>query len=108
MNPSSPSFRVNDSGHSYAIANAENGTQPLLFIRKKPAADGSGALITAQDGTTTEAVIEVLIDRLEYLNTLVPSEYNDAALDHLTNALAALEERQSDRQTRGVEGTNAE
>lgn len=103
-------YSVNDPGHSYVLPNVDNGTQPLLFIRKKPTTEGKGntPLMTAQDGTTTEAVIEVLIDRLEYLNTIMASEHNRSAIEHLQSAKSALENRTDDRKERGVEGTYAE
>lgn len=102
-----PLFSVNDPGHSYALANMEKGTQPLVFIRKK-VTTGSTTLVTANDGTTNEAVLAMLIDRLEWLNAQMPSDHNEEALTHIEAALECLHARTDDRKKRGVEGTSAE
>lgn len=101
-----PLFSVNDPGHNYVLNNVENGTQALLFIRKAPDADGK--LVTGTDGTTTEAVLAVLLDRLQFLNELLPSDHNDEVMSHIEQALAHLGARTNDRKERGVEGTSAE
>lgn len=60
-----------------------------------------------RNGTTIEAVIQVLIERLAgfqlgpFANT-----YNQEAINHLAYAKQALERRTKDRQARGVEGRN--
>lgn len=61
-----------------------------------------------KSGTTTEAVLEVLIDRLKYLNAIMPSIYNEDAIDYLRHALQCLNDRTEDRVARDVEGTDRE
>lgn len=58
------------------------------------------------NGVTNEHMLAILKHRLNYLNKLVPSPYNDEALYHVTKALAILETRTADRKRRQVEGTN--
>lgn len=91
-------------GHVYTIGNDGRGTQELRFVRKAMAEDGE--LKVVEDGTTTEAVIEVLIDRLAFLDNQLESDFNKRAIQSLTDARTALEERTADREKREVEGTD--
>lgn len=63
-----------------------------------------------ENGTTNEAVIQLLIDRIDSLNTMEKSRYhcieNDLALDMLREAKYQLEQRTRSRVARGVEGTH--
>lgn len=100
-------FTVVEEGHVYALHAVEMGAdsaQRLVFI-KKEVDDATNTLTTVHDGTTNEAVIEVLIDRLRFLDAKMPSEHNQVAIDRLHDALRALNLRTVDRQARGVEGT---
>ena len=59
------------------------------------------------NGVTHEALIAVLIDRLEcYQQSQFKCEQNELAMQHLQHALTALEIRTNSRIKRGVEGTN--
>ena len=78
--------------------------------------DGSGIRIGFQNGPIAEAgvngithevLLAILIDRLEgFQDGEFANHYNQAALDHLKAALAALLERTQERMRRGVEGTH--
>lgn len=60
------------------------------------------------NGITHEALLAILIDRLEHFQAgPYANDYNAAALDHLRSAQGALFARTKERMTRGVEGTNA-
>lgn len=96
---------VKDQGHTYELANLDGGFQTLQFIRKDNA-DENGKLITMINGTTNEEVFAVLIDRIEFLNGKMYSEYNDEALKGLKSALSALEARTAHRVSNGIEGTD--
>lgn len=91
-------------GHEYEANNIESGSQNIKFIEKEAQADGS--LKTIQDGTTNEALIEILIDRLIFLNETMQSKYNENAIDALREALVQLKARTVDRINRGVENTH--
>ena len=94
-------------GHTYELENLENKSeegQILQFINKKPAEVGSSEMVTVSDGTTNEDVIEVLIDRLNYLNGLFPCRENSLAITKLEEALFWLNARTRNRDKRGVEG----
>src|SRR3990167_7752109 len=96
-------MKVIVSGHEYEVLNAD-GTRVigvLQFLQKK-----KGKLV--KDGTTTEQVIKILIDRIEFLQEKVPCDENTAAITALQTALTALEERTADRIERGVEGKDEE
>lgn len=94
-------------GHEYELLNHKGDRVGgrLQFVEKKK--DGA-ELKLVKDGTTTEEVISVLIDRLEFLNKVVPCTENEAALVSLRGALKALEQRSEDREKRGVEGSDEE
>ncbi len=95
---------IQDAWHAAAVAVLEyTKRNPLLSFQNGPInADGNGV-----NGITHEALLAVLIDRLEafqagqYANT-----YNEDALDHLCSAKLALQTRTKDRMARGVEGTH--
>jgi hypothetical protein len=101
-------MKVLTPGHLYELANFEQPEQPgqrLQFIEKIPKADGApGELVTVNDGTTNEEVIRVLLNRCESLYAKFPSLETKTALDHLRQALYALQSRTYDRLQRGVEG----
>lgn len=102
-------IRVVSPGHKYDLLNLENPVrseaQRILFIRKEKSSDGSGKLITVHNGTTNEAVIEMLVDRLTHLNEKLESPHNAKAIEHLEAALVELNTRTKKREKAGVEGT---
>jgi hypothetical protein len=79
-----------------------NFTAPAMVTLKfqnGPAAEGV-------NGITHEALLAILIDRLEGFQNGPFSHYdNEMALNHLKDATAALARRTRDRIARGVEGT---
>lgn len=98
---------VIDPGHEYEAANLGGGSQVIKFIKKQPKEGGEeGELETVHDGTTTEAVIEIVIHRLKTLNERLQDDHTVQAVEHLAAAYAALERRNADRAARGVKGTN--
>lgn len=103
--------RSKSPGHKYELLNMEDphrtDPQEVLFIRKEPVEDGSEELRTVHNGTTNEAVLEMMIDRLEYLNKKLPSKNNQKAIKHLRSALKELNKRTVAREEAGVEGTHA-
>jgi hypothetical protein len=100
-------FNAVDAGHTYELAHHEgDGVELVHFIKKAPIDEGE--LETVQDGTTNEAIISMLIDRLQFLNEKMHSPKNDEAIKHLHLAFEALSARTADREERGVEGTQHE
>ncbi len=99
-------MKVLTEGHTYEVSNFEGTTpgQRIQFIHKAPIEPGSTELETISDGTTNEEIIEVLINRLQFLNTKFPCRENSVALTKLDEALLWLNKRTSDRIKRGVEG----
>ncbi len=63
-------------------------------------------LVTVEDGTTNEEVLEVLIDRMNFLQSKFPCRENAVVITHLETALMWLEKRTKDRIKRNVEGKN--
>lgn len=98
-------FSVIESGHAYQLHNIEgNEVQKIQFIQKED--DGSGNLVTVKNGTTNEAMLQVLLDRLEFLYGKLPDPYTRKAIDLIDTALATLEARTAYRKEHNVEGTN--
>lgn len=94
-------------GHTYELPNFENPDQPgqtLQFIDKEPKEEGSTELVTVSDGTTNEAVLEVLIDRMQFLQSKFPCRENAIVITKLEESLMWLNKRTADRQQRNVEG----
>ncbi len=108
-------MKVLTEGHKYELENFENKEakgQVLQFIEKSTDPSGVGmggdgkTLYTMNDGTTNEELIEVLINRLQYLNGKFPCRENSVALTKLDEALLWLNKRTNDRIKRNVEGKN--
>ena len=111
-------MKVLRKGHRYELENFENKdelqNQVIQFIEKeastlKNESDTTFAatqLVTVNDGTTNEEVLEVLIDRLTYLSEKLPSRETSIAITKLQEALMWLNKRTQDRLKRGVEGTH--
>lgn len=93
-------------GHSYALKDFDTGEhiQEIDFIKKKLVPDGDTEMYTVKAGTTNEEVLEVLINRTEYLNKKFPDKWNNQAILHLKMALEAFETRTKERVKRNVEG----
>lgn len=85
---------VIDPGHYYKLKDAN---QTIRFMKKT-----GGELV--YEGTTNEELIEVLINRIDWLNKQFPCFENVRALAYLGGALNALNERTSNRVKQGVEG----
>lgn len=88
-------------GHTYELENFENKSNPgqiLQFIHKEPIEEGSTTLKTVADGTTNEELLEVLINRMQYLQSKFPCRENAIVITHLEEGLMWLEKRTRDRQ----------
>jgi len=91
-------------GHRYELDNFEGkGSQVLQFIHKETNEEGD--FVTIEEGTTNEEVLEVLINRIEYLNNKMWCRENELARVHLEEALRWLHRRTKARVEAGVEGT---
>jgi len=53
-------------------------------------------------GFITETLIQLLVDHLESVNQIVPSDHTTAMIAHLRTALEISDERIKDREKRGV------
>lgn len=112
-------MKVLREGHTYVCKNfeSENG-QTIQFIEKYQVKDypedlkegrtfslnESTDLITANDGTTNEEILEMLIDRMNYLQTKFPCRENALVITKLEESLMWLNKRTQDRIKRNVEG----
>lgn len=93
-----------EKGHKYGLNNFEGEFfQEIQFIEKAEMPGGS--LSTVKNGTTNEEVIMVLIDRMQFLNSKLPSRESSLAITKLEEALMWLNKRTENRKERGVEGT---
>lgn len=93
-------------GHRYILANFEHPEtcQTIQFIQKEPTGDGYGTLSTVSDGTTNEEVLEMLIDRMAYLQNKFACRENAIVITKLEECLMWLNKRTADRVKRNVEG----
>lgn len=92
-------MRVVDEGHTYLLDNlGSEGHQVLKFCKR----DSSTVKHeTHQEGTNTQEVLRALIDRTDYLNSLIPCEETQDASWHLRRALEAYEARALRRKLQG-------
>lgn len=100
-------MKVLVEGHKYELSNFENKDnqgQTLQFIQKEPVSEGSTELKTVSDGTTNEELLEVLLNRMNYLQSKFPCRENAIAITKLDEALLWLNKRTADRVKRNVEG----
>lgn len=93
-------------GHEYELHNVEGGTQTLQFISKGPLSETDPTLVTLANGTTNEEVLDALIDRMQFLDGVVPCDANKSIITCLEEARTLIEQRTAERKERGVEGTN--
>ena len=98
-------FEKTEGFISTGICDRWNG-QVIQFIEKAPVEEGSSELKTINNGTTNEEVIEMLINRITFLNNKFPSRENSIVITKLEEVLMWLEKRTKDRLKRGVEGKN--
>lgn len=89
-------MKVTETGHVYELANRSVETdkphtsaQELVFVNKEPGAE--------HNGTTTQEVIRVLIDRTRHCNNCLPHPNNERVIYHLRMALALHEARAIER-----------
>lgn len=94
-------------GHTYDLKAFDNqeSVQRIQFIHKEND-EKENKLVTVKDGTTNEAVIEMLIDRLEFLNNKLPSRETSLAITKLEECLMWLDVRTKKRIAAGVKGTH--
>lgn len=100
-------MKVLREAHRYELANFEKKDEPgqvLQFIEKVTESEGSTVLVTLNDGTTNEDVLEMLIDRISALQAKFPCKENACCITHLQEGLMWLEKRTRDRIKRQVEG----
>lgn len=101
-------MKVLREGHTYVCKNfeSENG-QTIQFIEKeviKKEDEKEGILTTINDGTTNEEILEMLIDRMNYLQSKFPCRENALVITKLEESLMWLNKRTQDRIKRNVEG----
>lgn len=89
------------ANHVYEISGFDN-EGPMTIGFQNGAIKEAGV-----NGVTHEALLAILVDRLEAFQAgPYANDYNAAALDHLRSAQGALQDRTRERMARGVEGTH--
>jgi len=84
-------MKILDEGHRYKVKNKKTGVQKITFFKDKKI-NGEG-----YDGTISQELIRVLIDRTIFLNEQRFHRFNDEIIFHLRKALALYEMRHLDR-----------
>lgn len=100
-------MKVKVEGYQYELSNFEDKDSPgqvLQFIHKEPKTEGSPELTTVTDGTTNEELLEVLINRMYFLQSKFPCRENAIVITKLEESLMWLNKRINDRKVRGIEG----
>lgn len=100
-------MKVKVAGHTYEMSNFENKDsvgQTIQFIHKESKVENPSELTTISDGTTNEEVLEVLIDRMNFLQSKFPCRENAIVITKLEESLMWLNKRTQDRLKRNVEG----
>lgn len=84
-----PTFEVTESGLRYF------GPTEIVFC--KGSKDDP-----VHPGLITETLIQLLVEHLESVNEIVPSDHTTRMIEHLKSALEIADERIKDREKRGV------
>lgn len=102
--------------HNYSITGFDTVTNPAsadqygyaAHFSRLPVIFQNGPIAQAGvNGVTHEALLAILIDRLECFQAgPFANDYNAAALRHLQSAQGCLLDRTRERMARGVEGTH--
>lgn len=91
-------------GHEYVLMEMpENGRArdvAKVVFQKGPVP------VNGVNGLTNEALLAILVHRLNVLNDAVPCRENSIAITHIESALLWLQRRTNTRIERGVEGKN--
>lgn len=85
------------NGHQYQIGGIPNGGVYLKFQH-------GGVVDNGVNGLTNEALLAILIHRMNVLNKRFWSRENERVISNLEDSLAFLEVRTARRIVRGVEG----
>ena len=93
-------------GHVYLLDSykADGASQTIAFVQKELLDRENPELVEVRDGTTTEEVIDVLIHRIEHLDTVLHADENVHALRLLKRAKQHIKSRTARRKRRGTEG----
>ena len=103
-------MNIISEGHSYKLSNFENPNNPgqiINFIHKEALNPELPVLTTINDGTTNEEVLDMLINRMYYLQNKFPCRENSIVITKLEESLMWLNKRTQDRIKRNVEGQNS-
>ena len=74
-------------GHTYKAAHLDgDGTTHIQFVQRPP-------FHTMQEGTTSQELLRVMIDRVKVLEEEIASPLNEQILFHLRQALCLFEAR---------------
>lgn len=102
--------------HLYGITGFDTSTNPSDPVTARHGAPATHSTVLFQhgpiaevgvNGVTHEALLAILIDRLEaFQRGAFANRYNEAALIDLRNAQGTLQARTRERMARGVEGTH--
>jgi len=86
-----------EEGHMYKLNNFQTSqAQEIVFMKIT-----NGKLV--HDGTTNEEVLEMLIERIKYLNTKCQCRENEIVINKLEESLVWLNKRTELRIAQGVE-----
>lgn len=91
------------SSHTYELPQfkvTKNGLEPIEPIIIQFCKGSKDAPV--HPGFITETLIQLLVEHLESVNEIVPSDHTTGMIAHLKTALEIADERIKDREKRGV------
>lgn len=101
---------ANIPGASYTLPNWRIGPNGIEMVENSPGQrldflrTNSGDIVH-QEGIIHEGLLAMMIYDLRLKNKEVPNGFNKVAIEHLESALKCMEDRQKDREQRGVRNT---
>lgn len=90
------SLRILDRGHIYVLEALDGEFNQVLQFVKREGPNYPGN-VGHHPGTTTQAVLRCLIERIQYVNNQIPDYRNDKAIELLREVILLFEQRAAER-----------
>jgi len=91
--------KVLDPGHRYSLRHLDgDGEEILQFVKRE--GEGYPGNVGHCEGTTSQEMLRVLIDRNQYCNKQIPDAHTQEAIRHMQIAIYEFEVRAAERHGR--------
>lgn len=95
-------MKILDPGHHFSLDCLDGGEAELRFV-KRVGDHYPGNAPPAHGGPTTQEVLRALISRTKYVDSQIPSPWNQSAIDAMRVALMNFEHRAAIERSEGQE-----